>query len=348
MEEQALTTKDFSLETVIATAVKTPGVKVNRAKFLTSIFENQTDQLSDIIALGPVEANVSREQLAKLAKNQIFVRTSESTAVSFAAGIPGGFAMAATIPVDVLQFFAMSLRLAQELSYLYGAKDLWQDGELDDERIRNQLILYIGVMFGVSGASSGVRVFSSQIAKTALKKLPQKALTKTFWYPLIKKICAGIGIKVTKTTFANGVSKVIPIVGGVVSGGLTFASMMPMANRLQETFDKSCFDYSEEEFEADCLTIENSSEDELEVVPNKTEAVKEKVKDSAKNVKNKLSGFSQKISSAKKAKQEEPQQSVSGGEEIFATLEKLKKLEEIGVITPEEFAEKKKDLLARL
>ena len=32
--------------------------------------------------------------------------------------------MAATIPADVLQFFGMALRLAQELSYLYGAKDL--------------------------------------------------------------------------------------------------------------------------------------------------------------------------------------------------------------------------------
>ena len=348
MEEQSLTAKDFSLETVISTAVKTPGVKVNRAKFLSGVFENQPDQLSDIIALGPVEAKVSREQLAKLAKKQIFIRTSESTAVSFAAGIPGGFAMAATIPADVLQFFAMSLRLAQELSYLYGAKDLWQDGELDDERVRNQLILYIGVMFGVSGASSGVRVFSSQIAKTALKKLPQKALTKTFWYPLIKKICGAIGIKVTKTTFANGVSKVIPIVGGVVSGGLTFASMMPMANRLQEAFDKACFDYSEEEFEADCITIEASSEDDLEEAPSKTEAVKEKVKDSAKSVKNKLSGFSQKIGSAKKAKQEEPQPQAPSDEDIFATLEKLKNLEERGIITPEEFAEKKKELLSRL
>ena len=127
MEEQALTAKDFSLETVIATAVKTPGVKVNRAKFLADAFSDQTDRINEIISLGPVDANISREQLAKLAKKQIFIRTGESTAVSFAAGSPGGFAMAATIPADVLQFFAMSLRLAQELSYLYGAKDLWQD-----------------------------------------------------------------------------------------------------------------------------------------------------------------------------------------------------------------------------
>lgn len=347
MEEQA-TFKDFSLETAISTAVKVPGVKVDRNRFLSDVFADQPERIEEIVSLGPVDANISREQLTRLAKKQIFLRTSESSAVSFAAGIPGGLAMAATVPADVMQFFGMSLRLAQEISYLYGAKDLWKDGELDDERIRNQLILYIGVMFGVSGASAGVRVFSSQIAKTALKKLPQKALTKTFWYPLIKKICAAIGVKVTKKTLANSVSKVIPVVGGVISGGLTFASMMPMANRLQEQFDKSCFDYSQEEFEADCITVETASEENAEPIPNKAEYVKEKVIDSAKTAKSKLSGIGQKLGSIKKLKQEEPQQQASAEEDVFATLEKLKKLEEMGVLTPEEFAEKKKELLSRL
>jgi hypothetical protein len=143
--------------------------------------------------------------------------------------------MAASIPADTLQFFGMSLRLAQELSYLYGADDLWQGGEIDSERVCNQLILYFGVMFGVSGASSGVRLLSSQLAKQTLKKLPQKALTKTFWYPFVKQIGRFIGIKVTKESLAKGLSKAIPIVGGVISGGITFASMKPMGTRLAKS-----------------------------------------------------------------------------------------------------------------
>lgn len=59
----------------------------------------------------------------------------------------------------------MALRLAQELSYLYGGGDLWVDGQIDDEKVKSQLIMYCGVMFGVSGAVSGVRVLSTQIAK---------------------------------------------------------------------------------------------------------------------------------------------------------------------------------------
>lgn len=348
MEEKALTNSTFSLETVVATAVKLPGVKVDRNKFLSDVFSKQEDQLSDIVTFGPVDANIDREQLAKLAKKQILLRTSESSAVSFAAGLPGGFAMAATVPADVLQFFGMALRLAQEISYLYGAKDLWQHGELDDERIRNQLIIYIGVMFGVSGASAGLRVLSSQIAKTTLKKLPQKALTKTFWYPLIKKICAGIGIKVTKSTFANGVSKAIPVVGGVISGGLTFASMMPMANRLQGVFDKSCFDYTQEEFEEDCVVIENTQEEPPEPEEQKTKQIKSKVEDSAKTVKNKLIGIGSKVGRLTKKSPGKPKEHRSTDEDVFSALEKLKKLEDSGVITPEEFAEKKKELLSRI
>jgi hypothetical protein len=67
---------------------------------------------------------------------------------------------------------------------------------VDEEKVQSQLILYCGVMFGVSGAISGVRVLSTQIAKTTLHKLPQKALTKTFWYPLVKQIGKAVGIAV--------------------------------------------------------------------------------------------------------------------------------------------------------
>lgn len=77
-------------------------------------------------------------------------------------------------------------------------------------------------MFGVSGAVSGVRVLSTQIAKTTLKKLPQKALTKTFWYPIVKQIGKAIGVKVTKNTVAQGFSNAIPVIGGVISGSINF------------------------------------------------------------------------------------------------------------------------------
>ena len=140
------------------------------------------------------------------------------------------------------------------------AKNLWYDGKIDDDKVKNQLILYCGVMFGVSGAVSGVRVLSTQLSKTALKKIPQKALTKTFWYPILKKIANFIGISLTKKTFAQGVSKAVPVIGGFISGGINFASMMPMANKLNDTLDKATFNYSDEEFNKHIEIIMNSDE----------------------------------------------------------------------------------------
>lgn len=258
-EKEKNSAKQLVLEDIITKTIQIPGVKVNRKQFLAEQFASKANNLEEILDKGPIEAGIKREDIKLLSKKLILTRTSQSSIASFVAGIPGGLAMAATIPADTLQFFGMTLRLAQELSYLYGAQDLWKDGTIDDEKVKNQLILYCGVMFGVSGAVSGVRVLSTQLSKTALKKIPQKALTKTFWYPILKKIASYIGVSLTKKTFAQGVSKAVPVIGGVISGGINFASMMPMANKLNDTLEKATFNYSDEEFNKDIEIIMNSN-----------------------------------------------------------------------------------------
>lgn len=118
-------------------------------------------------------------------------------------GLPGPIFTPATIPADTAQFFGMTLRLAQELGYLYGYEDFWENDELSVEKVNGDLILFWGVMFGVGGSTVAIKALSSQLSKQALKKIPQKALTKTIYYPIIKKTLSLIGVKVTKDTFAN-------------------------------------------------------------------------------------------------------------------------------------------------
>ena len=244
--------ENTSLTKVIASAIKIPGVKVNRESFLISTFKNESPAMRNkIIDVGPVKAGVSRRELRRLAELTINTRTVASTTASFLAGLPGGFTMAVSIPADTLQFFGVALRLAQELSYLYGEDDLWVDGNLNMERVTSQLIVYCGVMFGVGGASAAVRVVSSAFGKQALKKIPQMALTKTFYYPIVKAVAKAVGVKMTKGVFAKGASKAIPIIGGIFSGGLTFISMRPMGKRLATEFDEVNFDYSAKEFQED-------------------------------------------------------------------------------------------------
>lgn len=330
--------KKLALENVITTAIQIPGVKVNRNKFLTELFATEDVAIQEVLDCGPISAGISQKRIAAIAHKHILKRTSQSSAASFVAGIPGGLAMAATIPADVMQFFGMALRLAQELSYLYGAQDLWQGGQVDDERVQNQLLLYCGVMFGVSGAVSGVRVLSAQIAKTTLKKLPQKALTKTFWYPMIKQIGKAVGIKVTKSTVAKGVSKVVPIIGGVISGSLNFASMIPMAHRLMDALDSASFGYTQEEFEKDIIEIENLVEQETDI-PLESKSAKEKLAESGPKAKDTISDFF-----SRKKQKDTPKED----ETPIELIKKLADLRDAEIISDEEFERKKAELLSKI
>lgn len=330
--------KELALETVITTAIQLPGVKVSRNKFLAELFAAENVAIQEVLDCGPISAGISQERISAIANKHILKRTSQSSAASFVAGIPGGLAMAVTIPADVMQFFGMALRLAQELSYLYGAQDLWQGGHVDDEKVQNQLLLYCGVMFGVSGAVSGVRVLSTQIAKTTLKKLPQKALTKTFWYPLVKQIGKAIGIKIAKSSVAKGISKAVPVLGGVISGGLNFASMMPMAHRLMDALDSASFGYTQEELEKDIIEIENFAEQELDV-DYESKSTKEKLAQSGKKAKENISDFF----SRKKQKD-----AAEDAETPIELIKKLAELRDAGIISDEEFETKKSDLLSKI
>ena len=322
---------NITLENIIATAIQVPGVRVNREAFLREQFKDSPETLMQIIIeKGPVEAECPRDMLRKMANKIIQKKTLLSTGASFMAGLPGGLAMAATIPTDMLQFYGVALGMAQELSYLYGESDLWENGVLDRNKVTNQLILYCGVMLGASGAAQTVRVLSASLAKQALKKLPQKALTKTFYYPIVKSIAKVFGAKMTKEVFAKGVSKAVPIIGGVVSGGLTFASMKPMGKRLTDTLDKAHFEYEEEDFEADWKDIMAEYEKvEDEIVIEETEAIEADVLEENDTV----AEFTE-ISN------ENDDESTESKNDFNAILEKIaqaKKLLDLGAISEDEF-----------
>lgn len=247
---------DITLEDVITAALKLPGVKVGREAFLRERFQGEPEEtLNNIIANGPVGAECGRDKLKEMARRLILERTIMSTGASFLAGLPGGFAAVATIPADVLQFYAVALRMAQELAYLYGAPDFWNGEDPDSQQVTNQLILYCGVMLGADGAAQAVRVMSSPLAKQILKKLPQSKITKTFHCAVAKSVVKWFGVYVAKGLLAKSVSKSIPVIGGFLSGGVTYATLRPMGQKLADTLDVAQFAYSKSIFDADWQDI---------------------------------------------------------------------------------------------
>lgn len=234
---------------VVNESLKLPFIKIDRSEFLIKKFGEQVDDIQKLIDEGP-QVFFSKEELDESATKVINANVLQSSSLSFASGLPGGFAMAATIPADIAQFYGYSLKLAQEISYIYGYNNMWSDqGELTEDA-KNTLILYLGVMLGVTSAGAAVRILSNKMALQALKKIPQKALTKTIYYPITKKVMAIFGTKLTKATFAKGVSKFIPLVGGAVSGTMNYISLKPMANRLKDELGKN-INYTTKDFEQD-------------------------------------------------------------------------------------------------
>lgn len=228
--------ENIKFETMLVEATKLPMVKIDRESFLRKELQDRYTKeiVEKAIQYNPAYAGICAEDINKIAKSCITAETMKVTTISAAAGLPGGLAIIGTIPADLAQYFGHILRILQKLIYLYGWSDLGLDSkELNDETM-NLLTLFIGVMFGVNGVVGTINKLTVQVAKQIAKKLPQKALTKGMIYPIVKKIATLLGAKMTKQIFARGVAKVIPILGAVISGGMTFISFKPMSEKLRE------------------------------------------------------------------------------------------------------------------
>ena len=230
--------KDIKAEDIIHQAIKLPIVKINRGKFLHKelIKYYPEDVVNLAIKKNPAYAGVEKEKIDEISKQVINYETNKVSAISFAAGMPGGFAMVATVPADIAQYFGYMIRVMQKLAYLYGFEDFELNEEEVSDETMNQIMIFLGVMFGVQGANAGVKKIAEAAAKKVSKSLAQKALTKGTVYPIVKKIAQSIGIKMTKQIFAEGVSKVVPVVGGVVTGGLSYLTFKPCAKKLKNSF----------------------------------------------------------------------------------------------------------------
>lgn len=144
--------------------------------------------------------NVDEKILDEIAKECIKSHTLQVTTLSTALGMPGGFAILGSIPGDLAQYYYHVFVLSQKLAYIYGYPDFQEIAE--------------------------------QAQKQVFKRLPRYALTKGILYPLVKQVAKWIGVSLTKQSFAKGVSKFVPILGGVVSGGLTYYTFKPQAKKL--------------------------------------------------------------------------------------------------------------------
>ena len=219
---------------ILRAALGLPGARVDRASFLRSQLRPHfpEEQVEEAIEYNPAHAGMSIDKIDEIADSIIKSHVIRAAGTSFAIGLPGGFAMVATIPADTVQFAWHSIVVSQKLAYLYGWPDLLEDGEPDEETIL-RIVLLIGVMLGAAEANRLLAEIAKRFAREVGRRLPRYTLTKAAYYPLIKAILRWVGVSLMKQSFAKGLSKVIPIVSGLVSAGVTAYTLRPMAGRLK-------------------------------------------------------------------------------------------------------------------
>lgn len=234
-EEQQAEAEAFAL-IFLKEVLRLRGVSIDRDRFLKAELHKrgvESEVVAQAIAGTPVGAGVSLSLLDEIASSSIRFETQKSSALSFAAGLPGGFAMVGTIPGDITQFYVHAFRVMQKLAYVYGWQALLEDAKDVDDETLGKLASLLGVMMGVGAASGAVTAFAANVARPAVQKQVAKvALTKTVWYTPLKQVLRIVGIKLTKQTLASTVAKVVPVVGGVVSGGMTMVMLDSQSKRL--------------------------------------------------------------------------------------------------------------------
>lgn len=245
---------EIDIEDIIIKGLKTKGIRINRDKFLRKELTKvcSEDVILKAVEENPTKAGISLDVINNIADEVIKFERNCVSGISTVLGIPGGWAMAATIPADIIQYYAYMLRAAQKLLYLYGFPEIMadEDGIAIDSGTINILIVCLGVMYGVGGAKNALLAMTKALGHGVKKELMKKALTKGTIYPIVKKICKWFGVRLTKEVFSTFFEKAIPVVGGVVGGALTYLSFKPCCDKLKESLQNTIFtnpNYKDEE-----------------------------------------------------------------------------------------------------
>lgn len=232
-----------TIDDIIVLAIKAPGIHISRSAFLQrELFKNHPQDVIDLaVATTPAQAGIPADEVDRLADEVIKRERFSVSGISAALGTPGGWAMAATIPADIIQYYGYTLRAVQELLYLYGFPEIDADEDglaLDSETI-NSIIICLGVMNGVAGANNAIKAMAKALSVGVEKQLMKQALTKGAVFPVVKSVMKWFGVNLTKSLFTGAIKKAIPVVGGVLGGSITFFSFKPccynLKNALQDT-----------------------------------------------------------------------------------------------------------------
>ena len=238
----------LSAEEILRKAMKVPGVRINRARFLRRelklFFPEET--VIRAIRYNPAAAGIPPEKIGGISRGVINREANEVAGLSVLASLPVSAlpaAVAGAVAADIVAYFAHIVKAVQELAYLYGFEDFGLDGDEIAPEAMETIMVFLGVMFGIRGSGPVLEKMGGRAAKKTAKrtvrKLVKKELKKNAVIPGAEKIIAGISVKLTKQMLADAVASAVPVAGGVASGLLMVALFKPRCTKLKRKLKTS-------------------------------------------------------------------------------------------------------------
>lgn len=219
---------------VLSGALNLPGVRIDRAEFLSAALSRHVspDRLRLAIETSPARAGIDAATIRQASEATIRLHHAGVTASSALAGLPGGWWMAGTIPTDMAQYFWHVIVVLQKLAYLHGWPVLLEhDRELDDDT-KLVLTLFVGVMLGAHGAAEALRKLAAALAQEAVTRIPRAAMSRYALFRAAREVAKWLGISLTKRRFAEWVGRAVPVAGGIVAGTVTWYAFRLGTDRL--------------------------------------------------------------------------------------------------------------------
>ena len=117
---------EIDVEDIIIMGLRIHGIRIKRDDFLHRELQRYYPEstILDAINYTPAHAHISKKDIDHIANEVIQYERNCVSGISAALGIPGGVAIAATIPADIAQYYGYMLRAAQKLMYLYGFPEI--------------------------------------------------------------------------------------------------------------------------------------------------------------------------------------------------------------------------------
>ena len=141
----------------------------------------------------------------------------------FATGFGGIATMAATVPADVVSFYAVSARMTAAIAYLRGY-------DLNSAEVRSLILVnLLGAHGATLLADVGIQA-GTRAATAALQGLPVMVL-----YRINRKVGFRLVTKFGEKGVIN-LAKVIPVLGGGIGAGLNVASINVLATYAKRNF----------------------------------------------------------------------------------------------------------------